>query len=121
MLFGFLRHILIPLLWIKLILQYVGFISEKTIFFINVQKILLPKKCLANKFISFIQIHFINFSSFLALGKRDFSQMVAVDQLASVIIHNALENLSMVSVIPRALSGLWDSCPEFIYFIPLKL
>lgn len=72
-------------------------------------------------FISPNSFYLINFSSFLASGKLDFSQMIPIDQLACIIIHNASQILSMVSVIPRASCGLWDSCPEFIYFIPLKL
>lgn len=90
-------------------------------FSINVQKILLQKKfCSQINFISLNSFYLINFSSFLASGKLSFSQMVAIDQFVCTIIHNVIQNLSMVSVIPRAPCGLWDSCPEFIYFIPLK-
>lgn len=46
--------------------------------------------------------------------------MVSIDQLSCMIIHDALQNFSMVSVIPRAPCGRWDSFPEFIYFLPLK-
>lgn len=98
-----------------------GFISEETTFFINVQKILLQK--MFNSQIHFISpnsFYLINFSSFLASGKLDFIQMVAIDQFPYIRIHNNLQNLSMVSVIPRVLCDLRDSCTEFIYFIPLK-
>lgn len=53
-----------------------------------------------NHFISPNSFYLINFSCFLVSGKLEFSQMVAIDQFACIIIHNALQNLVMVPVIP---------------------